>query len=123
MPNDKEVERFNKVFNKLLEHEEKDFVKRIVNVENAPMLYLDGPEGKPSTHKMAVAESEGTHYVYPTILRDDFGDLKEYDGEDEFGALHLALEKGEAIGFDTHKEADWFERNWKAVWGHPPRTD
>jgi hypothetical protein len=67
---------------------------------------------------MATAEADGVHYVYPTILRDEFGTLRQLEGAEAFRA---AVKSGEAIGFRTAKEADWFERNWKVVWGHPPR--
>ncbi len=117
MPGD-DKERFSKVFQLLEANQNKDFVQRILDPENSPVI--DNGDGSLSTHRMATAESDGVHYVYPTILRDDQGELQRLEGNEAFQA---AIKKGEAIGFETAKEADWFERNWKVVWGHAPRTD
>jgi len=108
--------RFSKVFDILEQNQAKDFVKRIMEPERSPSILNE--DNSVSTHRMATAEADGVHYVYPTILRDEQGILRQRDGSDAFKA---AIESGEAIGFKTAKEADWFERNWKVVWGHPPR--
>lgn len=116
MPKNNDKERFAKVFKILEANKEIDFVKRIFDAENAPAIV--NKDGSLSTHRMATAEADGVHYVFPTIMRDDFGELQQLEIVDAF---KVAINRGEAIGFETAKEADWFERNWKVVWGHPAR--
>lgn len=94
---------------------DKDFVQRISDNKTAPAII--NPDGSESTHEMATAEAEGMHYVYPTIMRDERGILKRYhDPADKFAAFREATKRGEAIGFKTQKEAEWFEKNWKRTW-------
>jgi len=112
-----EKERFAKVFELLQANQHRDFVRRILEPEKSDALV--NSDGSYSTHRMATAEADGVHYVYPTIIRDEFGTLRQLEGSEAF---RTALKLGDAIGFKTAKEADWFERNWKVVWGHSPRT-
>jgi hypothetical protein len=113
----RDAERFSKVFDILQANQSKDFVQRIIDPQKKLEAIIN-PDGSYSTHRMATAEAEGVHYVFPTVLRDDLGNLRDYGKEDSF---REAIKRGEAIGFKTAKEADWFERNWKVVWGHKPR--
>lgn len=118
MPDEKE--RFRKVFDILQDNQAKDFVRRILDPENSPAII--NADGTPSTHEMATAEAEGVHYVFPTIMRDEQGLLRRFhDENDKFASFNEALRRGEAIGFKTAEEAEWFERNWKVVWGEPAR--
>jgi hypothetical protein len=110
-------QRFNKVFSLLQTNQNKDFVQRILDPDNSPSI-VNADTGKASTHRMATAEADGIHYVYPTILRGKDGVLVQRNSAEAF---QTAMEAGEVVGFKTAKEADWFERNWKVVWGHSPR--
>ena len=112
--------RYAKVFGILQQNNQRDFIQRILDPQNADALVNE--DGSLSTHRMATAEAEGTHYVYPMVLKDDFGKLIRFDDPKE--AFRHAIKRGDAVGFKTAKEADWFERNWKVVWGHhAPRKD
>ena len=87
----------------------KDFVERIINPWDSPVLQND--DGTKSSHKMAWGESDGKYYVYPTVLRDgealnDYGD----------GAWSEAYKRGEYIEFNSAEDADWFSQNYKNVW-------
>ena len=122
-----EEERFSKVFDLLQANSDKDFVKRILDAKNSPFID-NGPGNDPSTHKMAVEvgealgeEAADKRYVFPTIQREQDGNLVDY--KDWKAAWGPAKAKDDFMEFDTAEEADWFERNWKVVWGHPPRTD
>lgn len=115
-----ENERFAKVFDLLEKNADKDFVKRILDPQNSDAIINE--DGSQSTHRMGIAEADGVHYVFPTIIKDDFGTLKDFtDPKDKWAPFREALRRNEAIGFKTAKEAEWFERNWKVVWGHPAR--
>ena len=109
---------FLKVFSILQKNESKNFVQRILYPEKADSLVNE--DGSYSSHRMATAEADGVHYVYPTILRDDDGFLQQREGADAFNA---AIRSGEAIGFKTHKEAEWFEKNWKLMWDLNHKAD
>jgi len=131
MPRAPSKSRFSKVFEILQANQEKDFVRRIADPENSPFLDagLDKEGNRQyKSHKMALevgealGEEPGKWYVFPTVQRDDFGEgLVDY--KDWQTAWPKAKEKDDFIKFDSHKKADWFERNWKVVWGHPPRKD
>ncbi len=118
MPDLLRQQTFSKVFDVLQANQKRDFVQRILD----PQKKLEGivnPDGSISTHRMATAEQEGVHYVFPTVMRDDFGRLRSYHRDDDkFASFREALKRGEAIGFKSHKDAEWFEKNWKVVWGH-----
>jgi hypothetical protein len=113
-------EHFAKVFEVLQANQEKDFVKRILDPRNSP--FIENEDGSITTHKMATAEADGAHYVFPTVMRDEEGELRSYHSDDDkWAAFKEAIKRGEAIKFESKKDADWFERNWKTVWGHPAR--
>ena len=109
---------FDKVFKILEKNESKDFVQRIFSPELSDSIVNE--DGSASTHRMATAEQDGVHYVYPTIQKNDNGYLQEYEGWDAFDR---AMIKNEAIGFKTKKEAEWFERHWKLIWNKNHKAD
>lgn len=116
MPQQSDNKSFSKVFEMLQANQEKDFVKRILEPEKADAIVNE--DGSFSTHLMATGEADGVHYVFPTVIKDELGTLQKYEPKEAF---NVAIKQGEAIGFKTAKEAEWFERNWKVVWGHPAR--
>ena len=77
-------------------------------------------QSKYSTHRMATAEADGVHYVYPTILRDEQGNLKQYYGDEAF---NKAMQTEEAIGFNSQIDAEWFERHWKLMFDKNYKAD
>ena len=109
---------FDKVFSILEANESKDFVQRIFSPEKSPSIKNE--DGTSSTHRMATAEADGVHYVYPTILRGKDGYLTRREGMDAFDQARV---KGEAIAFKTKKEAVWFEKNWKLMWDRNHKAD
>jgi len=109
---------FDRVFEILEANESKDFVQRIFSPEKSPSIKNE--DGTSSTHRMATAEADGIHYVYPTILRGDDGYLTRREGMDAFDQARV---RGEAIEFKTKKEAEWFEKNWKLMWDKKHKAD
>ena len=113
----------NKVYSILAANEDKDFVTRILEPEKAPSIKND--DGTYSSHKMAVevgnalGEKNDKWYVFPTIIRQDDGSLKDFAKWQK--AWPEAKKRGDYIEFDSFSEADWFEKNWKRMWGHAPR--
>ena len=107
-----------KVFKILEKNADKDFVKRIFSPEKS--LSIINSDGSASSHRMATAEADGVHYVYPTILRYEDGYLRENSEE---SAFKEAFSRGDAIGFKTKKEAEWFEKNWKLMWDINHKAD
>ncbi len=104
------------VLAQLQPHMEADFVKRILDPDNAPQIINE--DGSASTHRMATAEAEGKHYVFPTVRKNPEGILEDF-GMDSFKD---AFKSKEVVGpFDTADQADWFERNWKVLWEESPR--
>jgi len=95
----------------LLTNQDKPFVDRVLNRDKYPVLPLPG--GGHATHKMAWGETDGKYLVYPTVQWDG-KNLVEYSGGDAF---KRALAAGDYIEFETPEEADWFSKNYKAVWG------
>jgi len=97
---------------KILEaNKSKDFVQRILDPDNSPTI--DMGKGMKGSHMMATAESDGVHYAYATIQRDENGNLVRLDPN---VAFQKAMAQGEVIGFKTAAEADDFARNYKKVW-------
>ena len=90
------------------------FVKRILSPFKAPTL-ID-PEDKTGktimTHKMSYSEDGGKFYVYPSIMPDEKGKLKDYNDD----AFDVALKKREYITFDNEKDAEFFSKNYKSYW-------
>ncbi len=110
------VLRKEMVLAQLQPHMKADFVQRIFAGANAPAIINE--DGSASTHRMATAEAEGKHYVFPTVRRNSEGILEDF-GMDSF---REAFKSKEVVGpFDTAEQADWFERNWKVLWEQPAR--
>ena len=96
----------------LMKNKEKNFVKRILNPEEYPVL--DNPDGSTSTHSMAWGEdNEGKGYVYPTVKQSTENKLKRFSDED---AWKNAMETGDFIEFDSLEGADQFSREYKDYW-------
>ena len=121
-----EIERLTKVKSILAPNTDKDFVQRIISPQDSP--FIKNKDGSESSHKMAfeVGEALGLKgeratkwYVFPTIQRESEGSLVDY--KDWKKAWPSAEANQDFIEFDSKEEAEWFERNWKAVWGHPAR--
>ena len=108
----------DKVFEILEANSDKNFVERIFSPEKSPSIINE--DGSASTHRMATSEAEGVHYVYPTIIMHEDGYLRE-NSEDT--AFDEAVSRGEAIGFKTAKEAEWFEKHWKLMWDLNHKAD
>lgn len=94
----------------------KNFVNRIVNRDNYPIL--DRGNGDYSTHKMAWSTGDkGNAMVYPTIVYDKKNDqLNELEPRQ---AQEHAIKNKEFIPFKTPQEADWFSQNYKRAWNAP----
>ena len=89
----------------------KNFVDRIINYDKSPTLDLG--KGKVGTHLMAWGEVDGKFVVYPTIVQEKGGELKKLEQKE---AHDYAMQNNEFIKFDTSEQADWFSKNYKAVW-------
>ena len=94
----------------LNQNNSKNFVKRILLPEAYPMLQ-ENPN-QVATHKMSWGESDGKYYVFPTIMQEKTGELKDY-GDDAFD---VAMKRREFISFDNAKDADDFSKNYKTYW-------
>src|SRR5262245_46720800 len=92
----------------LLANQEKSFVQRVLKPQNYPVLSQDN--GGYATHKMAWTTDDNKHYVYPTVMLNDRGQLEDF-GPDQ--GYELARRSGNYIQFDDPQEADWFARNYK----------
>lgn len=114
-------EEFDKISKILLDNEDKNFVKRILE----PLEYgsIKNEDGSESTHRMRVDHlkigDKEVPAMYPTIFWED-GEFINY-GDDIEGAKAHALKTNEYIPFSTLEEALWAEKNWKRLWGLPPR--
>jgi hypothetical protein len=94
-------------------YKDKEFVQRILNPNDYPVLDLGN--GQYGTHKMAYAEVDGKTIAYPNIVYDkDTEALKELSSKD---AIDYALKNKEFIEFKTPEEADFFTKNYKTLWG------
>lgn len=91
----------------LLFYKGKDFVNRIINAADFPVL--KNRDGSESTHGMAVAEKDGKFFVYPTVVYED-GKLMRL-GPDT--ALNRALTGGDYIEFDAEDDARDFSKEYK----------
>ncbi len=104
----------HKVDSILTANADKNFVKRIKTPDQYPKMDLGN--GDSATHKMAWGEDDkGAAYVYPTIVHDTVtNSLKQLNNQE---AWQHAIKNKEYIKFNDTKEADWFSRKYKAVWG------
>jgi hypothetical protein len=94
---------------------EKDMVARMHDV-NAP--YLLDEDGNKMTHMMA----SGDGYVFPTIQRNDNGDLEDYGNTDDWGA-ERAIERNDTLQFRLPTLAEYFSENYKTHLDNPNMRD
>jgi hypothetical protein len=86
----------------LLKNSQMNFVQRAMQGKNQPSIQQ--PNGMRATHKMAWAEADGRFWVYPTVVMTHNG-LIELSPD---AAWKLAIQRREAIPFDTAEEAQAF---------------
>jgi len=79
---------------------EKNFVKRIIDPVSYPVI--ENEDGSISTHRMASGEADGRHFVYPTIIQDKKGSLRQLNDDE---AWNHAMDTGEFIEFGDEIEA------------------
>ncbi|MBU2249371.1 MAG: hypothetical protein KKD77_21665 [Gammaproteobacteria bacterium] len=91
----------------------KNFVDRIINKENYPVIDLGN--GDYATHLMSWEEDNKGYYVYPNILYEN-GKLVQRTGAE---AVKAAKKAGEFIKFDNPTDADSFSKEYKKVWNDP----
>ena len=94
---------------------DKDMVARMHDV-NAP--YLLDEDGNKMTHRMASGEG----YVFPTIQRNDNGDLENYEDTEDWGAQR-AIDRGDTLQFKLPSLADYFSKNYKTHLENPNMFD
>lgn len=90
------------------------FVQRILNPFKAPVAVDDeDPEGqRVMTHKMAWGEADGKYYVFPTVMEDENGQLRNYGDS----AFNEAIRRRDFIVFDSPEDADEFSQRYKEYW-------
>lgn len=111
---------YGRLMDTLNANKDKSFVQRILQPSQYPTLDVGG--GSYATHRMAWTEADGKYYVYPTVLLEQSGQLKDY-GPD--AAWNHVRTTGNYIPFDNADDAEWFSTRYKAAWGgqknKPPR--
>lgn len=99
---------------KILEaNKAKNFVQRVISPDDYPRLDLGN--GQFATHKMSYATTDGGKaIVYPEVIYDEpTKALRPLGGRD---AIQHAIKTGEYIEMPTEADADWFTKNYKAIW-------
>jgi hypothetical protein len=86
----------------LLQHNNLNFVDRILNSQDYPVI--ENEDGTVSTHRMASATIGGQPIVYPTIVERD-GGLVQLNDDD---AVQYAVDTGEFIPFENPEDAAEF---------------
>lgn len=113
-------EEYQRLMGILKQNAGKSFVKRILAPGDYPTL--DVGNGNYATHRMAWTEAGGKYYVYPTVLLQDNGQLKDYGPEKAWDQVR---QNGNYIQFDNPQDAEWFSTKYKGAWGgqmnKPPR--
>ena len=117
-----DIDRVLKILEK---NEDKNFVKRILNPEEYPVLDSVNSGGRLekgwiATHQMTWDEVEDKkgkkkYRVYPNIVMRDNA-LHWFDEDGSAG--DYASESKEFIEFDNPEDADWFSQNYKLIWDH-----
>lgn len=100
------------------------FVRRILTPFKAPVAIDDeDPEKKRvMTHKMAWGEADGKYYVFPTVMPDESGALRNFGDK----AMDEAFKRRDVVPFNTPEEAAYFSENYKTFWdkiGYKPQLD
>lgn len=110
---------YARIMDTLNRNKDKSFVQRILNPSKYPTL--DMGDGRSATHRMEWAEAGGKYYVYPTVLLQEGGTLKDYGDS----AWDQVKQTKNFIEFDNADDAEWFSSRYKAAWGaqknRPPR--
>ena len=112
---DEIMNHYNSEMNRAYSSTDKDMVARMHDV-NAP--YLLDEEGNKMTHMMASGEG----YVFPTIQRNDNGDLEDYGNTEDWGAQR-AIDRGDTLQFKLPTLADYFSENYKTHLDNPNMYD
>jgi hypothetical protein len=89
----------------------KSFVQRILTPGKYPTL--DQGDGSHATHRMAWTQAGDKYYVYPTVLLEKNGKLKDY-GDAAWDAVRST---GNYMEFNDPEEASWFAQKYKGAWG------
>lgn len=101
-----------KIFDVLNSNSRKNFVQRILNPSNYPVL--DYGDENYATHKMSWSTANGKNIIYPTVVHDtNNNQLVELTPEQ---AIQYAIHNNEYIEVATPEEAEWFSQNYKKVW-------
>lgn len=109
IPKDRAVKKVSTI---LESNADKNFVQRILKPDVSPTLDL-GP-GEYGTHMMSSAEVDDKNIVFPEIVQMPDGNLKRLSPSEAVGH---ALRTKEFIEFPSRREAEWFAKNYKRVWG------
>ena len=96
-----------KLLELLLKHKNKDFINRIINVNDFPVL--ENRDGTSSTHGMELSEVNGKFFVYPSVVYQD-GKMQRL-GPDT--AFNRAMNSGDLLEFDNMDEAMEFSKEYK----------
>jgi len=94
----------------LQNNSQKNFVKRILFPDKSPRLDLGN--GDWATHKMAWEEADGKYYVFPTVMQEKSGQLKDYGRS----AFDEALKRREFITVDSPQQAEELSSQYKKYW-------
>ena len=96
-----------KLLELLLKHKNKDFINRIINVNDFPVL--KNRDGTSSTHGMELSEVDGKFFVYPSVVYID-GKMQRL-GPDT--AFNRAMNSGDMLEFEDMDEAMGFSKGYK----------
>ena len=90
------------------------FVRRILFPDQAPVTVdtEDSERRRVMTHKMEYSTADGKAYVYPRVMLDENGVLRDYGDM----AFDEAIKRRDFITFNSPEQADWFTRNYKSYW-------
>lgn len=95
------------------QNRQKNFVQRLLRPQEFPVLDM-GP-GQYGSHFMSSGSIDGKVMAYPEIVQlPGTNKLTRLSSKD---AIEYALKSGEYIPFKNDKEAEWFGKNYKRLWG------
>jgi len=102
------------IISKILgEHQDKQFVQRILNPADYPSI-IDEKSKQSMTHLMSWGDYKDQFIVYPEIIYNaNTKSLKRLSRSD---AYNYAVKTKEYIPFKSKEEADWFTKNYKKYW-------
>jgi hypothetical protein len=104
-PDKPEYEAMSKVLSK--RHKHLNWVQRGLSPDNYPSI--SNPDGTVSTHKLSYVTGEnGEAYVYPTIIQQEDGTLKEMDGK---SAWEYAKRTNTAMMVPNVELAEYYSKN------------